>query len=114
MNIKAILMHDDAEFINKLDDTLWTFKQLAFIPHVKSDHKNAAETPIVLQTPPFNNINQAEMVIILGQHTVVPCNKLVQVFDHDDDYVKAKTQCPEALCWIQDGDIWKKEVKHHG
>lgn len=38
----------DSDSVRRLDQMLWNFDQLAFIPHVASDHPLANETPVVL------------------------------------------------------------------
>ena len=34
--------------VEEFDRTLWTFSQLSFVPHVRSHHPLASETPIVV------------------------------------------------------------------
>lgn len=38
----------DASLARRFDQLLWTFDQLAFVPHVMADSPLAAETPIVI------------------------------------------------------------------
>lgn len=111
MKHKVIVLHDDEEFLCKLDEVLWTFKQMAFIPHVRAEHHLAKETPVVLQKPPFINVNQADMVIILNDHMDVVCDNVVKVFDNQAAYDLEKKRYPAgtAMCWVQKNDAWEKD-----
>lgn len=43
----AILFNDEAE-LAALDTALWSFSDTDFLPHVRSDHPLAAQTPVIL------------------------------------------------------------------
>jgi DNA polymerase-3 subunit chi len=45
---KLVVYAPTPSLAEEFDRTLWTFSQLSFVPHVKSDHPLAAETPIVV------------------------------------------------------------------
>lgn len=45
---RAALRVADAGAARQLDHMLWSFEQLAFVPHVMADSPLAAETPIVI------------------------------------------------------------------
>jgi len=111
MQHKVIILHDDEEFLCKLDEVLWTFKQMAFIPHVRSGHHLDKETPIVLQKPPFINVNQADMAIVLNSHDNIACDKVVKVFDTQAAYdlEKKSHTADNVICWIQQNDTWEKD-----
>lgn len=46
-NRVAILANSEAE-LAAVDAALWTFSETGFLPHVRSDHPLAAQTPVVL------------------------------------------------------------------
>ena len=45
---KVVVYHDDSVAMARLDQALWTFSQLDFIPHVMAGSKDAADTPVLL------------------------------------------------------------------
>jgi len=45
---RAVVYHGDAAWLARLDQLIWTFAPLEFIPHVLASDPLAAETPIVL------------------------------------------------------------------
>lgn len=45
----VILCRDDTE-LQRLDESLWTFSEQDFLPHVRADDPLAARTPVVLTT----------------------------------------------------------------
>lgn len=45
---KLIVYAPTVELADRFDRALWTFSQLSFVPHVKSGHALAADTPIVI------------------------------------------------------------------
>ena len=47
-NLRVVMMAEDAAQLQKLDEMLWTFSELDFLPHVTADSPLAAQTPIVL------------------------------------------------------------------
>lgn len=47
---RALLYASDEVTVGELDATLWTRQPLSFIPHVRSGHPLAKETPIVIGT----------------------------------------------------------------
>ena len=47
-NLRVVMMAADAAQLQRLDEALWTFSELDFLPHVKVDSPLAAQTPIVL------------------------------------------------------------------
>lgn len=44
---RVVLLSEEHE-LQRLDDALWTFSELDFLPHVRADDPLAASTPIVL------------------------------------------------------------------
>jgi DNA polymerase-3 subunit chi len=47
-----------------LDDYLWTFDRLSFVPHaIAADGVNASDEPVVLVTTPVNP-NRAEVLVV--------------------------------------------------
>jgi DNA polymerase-3 subunit chi len=47
-NLRVVMMAADAAQLQRLDEMLWTFSDLDFLPHVAIDSPLAAQTPILL------------------------------------------------------------------
>jgi DNA polymerase III subunit chi len=47
-NLQVVMLAADAEQLRRLDEALWTFSDLDFLPHVTADSPLAAQTPIIL------------------------------------------------------------------
>jgi DNA polymerase-3 subunit chi len=45
---KLMVYAPDEGIADRFDRELWTFSQLSFVPHVKSHHPLAAQTPVVI------------------------------------------------------------------
>lgn len=52
-----------------LDQALWTFSELDFLPHVAADHPLAAQTPIVLANPDSTDLPHHQVLINLSSTT---------------------------------------------
>jgi DNA polymerase III subunit chi len=49
---KVVVFDDDAAQLARLNQTLWTFSPLDFIPHVMASAKDASQTPVLLASEP--------------------------------------------------------------
>ena len=47
-NLRVVMLAADADQLRQLDESLWTFSDLDFLPHVTADSPLAAQTPILL------------------------------------------------------------------
>lgn len=106
---RVIFLHDNEEFLNKLDEVLWMFKQISFIPHVKENHPLASKTPIVLSQFPFKNINEADTLVMINTNEIVDFPNLVKGFSDAALYEQEKQKHQNATCWVQKNDTWTKE-----
>lgn len=50
---KAVVFDDDPASLSALDQALWSFSQLDFIPHVMAGAAEAAQTPVLLACEPI-------------------------------------------------------------
>lgn len=91
---KVLVYCDSEEFMAKLDDLLWTFEQLAFLPHatVKDDRKEVQ--PILLNTTD-SNLNNANVLAIAGKSLpkdLTRFEKIVLMYQSNDpiseDFIK--------------------------
>ena len=64
----VVLSHEDE--LQRIDDALWTFSELDFLPHVRADDPLSASTPIILT----NHINQSmpHCQILINLTTEIP------------------------------------------
>jgi DNA polymerase-3 subunit chi len=46
----ALLFTPDARLAAELDGSLWTWRQLSFLPHARCDHPLAGQTPVLIGT----------------------------------------------------------------
>jgi len=47
-NMRVVMLAADAEQLRRLDEALWTFSDLDFLPHVTAGNPLVAQTPIIL------------------------------------------------------------------
>jgi DNA polymerase III subunit chi len=83
---KVLVYCDSEEYMAKLDDLLWTFEQLAFLPHAtaKDDQKEAQ--PILLNTTDAN-LNNANVLAIAGKSLpkdLAQFEKIVLMYEGSD------------------------------
>lgn len=68
--VRNILIVGDTADLKKLDELLWTFSDIDFLPHCFIDDELALETPIVLAddftSPSLKSIPHADVMIHLG------------------------------------------------
>ena len=68
--VRNIVMVGEKADLQKLDELLWTFSSVDFLPHCFIDDEAAAETPIVLTddfaSAALNQIPHADVMIHLG------------------------------------------------
>lgn len=63
---KVHVFCDDEAFMNELDNLIWTFEQLAFVPHGTFKDPMPEVTPIILSTEE-NKLNNANILVITGK-----------------------------------------------
>jgi len=45
---KLLIYSSNKELLQRMDEILWTYEQLSFLPHVFQDDEIASKTPVVL------------------------------------------------------------------
>ncbi|MDF3048150.1 MAG: polymerase subunit chi [Candidatus Midichloriaceae bacterium] len=61
---KILIYCKDKELLQRIDEVLWTYEQLSFLPHVFQDDEIASKTPVVL-TYDMQNANSANILVCL-------------------------------------------------
>ena len=82
--VRNIVIVGDAVDLKKLDELLWLFSDVDFLPHCSIHDEAAPETPIVLSdsfaSPSFDSIPHADVMIHLGMHMPADVPALVARF----------------------------------
>ncbi|MGH8507137.1 MAG: DNA polymerase III subunit chi [Gammaproteobacteria bacterium] len=79
---RVCILAGSAEQAGHIDDLLWTYKDISFLPHERWDEDPDPETPILIgwqgECPP------AEIVVNMsGTAPSGPFERLIEVVDHD-------------------------------
>lgn len=82
--VRNIVIVGEKSDLKKLDDLLWSFSNVDFLPHCFIDDESAAETPIVLSesfaSPSLADIPHADVMIHLGMRMPADVPALVVRF----------------------------------
>lgn len=68
-NCQVVLLNDNRGDLAALDEALWTFSDLDFVPHVMADDALAAKTPIVLTQNDTADLPHHQILINLSSAT---------------------------------------------
>jgi DNA polymerase-3 subunit chi len=83
---------DNDNFMADLDELIWTFEQLSFIPHATMKDHNFKQSPILLSTEEENS-NQATILAVTGKKipgNVKSYEKLIYMY-HEEDKLAHET-----------------------
>lgn len=98
---RIVVLHDDKEQCRQLDEALWFFSDVSFLPHVMIDDPLAQQTPIVLAyfdaetNHDDNPFPHHELLINLSQTVPHACNRferVIEVVSQDDHDKQAGRQ----------------------
>lgn len=104
-NRRLIVWVADAARRKALDEYLWTFEKLAFIPHISwSETMGTVGEPVVLLGDPANP-NDAEALVVADD---LPPELWVRGFDEVHDFL------PPGEDGQHRGQWWKEWQKNHG
>jgi DNA polymerase-3 subunit chi len=82
--VRPIVIVGDKADLKKLDELLWTFSSIDFLPHCFIEDEAAAETPIILtdsfSSPALGDIPHADVLIHLGMRMPPDVPALVERF----------------------------------
>lgn len=68
-NCRVVLLTRDSDELAALDEALWTFSQLDFLPHATADDALAPSTPIILTHSDTAEVPHHEVLINLSGNT---------------------------------------------
>ena len=92
---QIVLMTQDAHQCALLDEALWTFSALDFLPHVRSGSALAAETPIVLIDSDAGTLPHFDILVNLSRRTPADFSRfqrLIEIIAQDPDDAAAGRQ----------------------
>lgn len=85
---KVVILTADRRQLAALDEALWTFSELDFLPHVTADDRLAAKTPIVLCDSDAAELPHHQILINLsaGAPANFACfERMFEIISSDDD-----------------------------
>jgi DNA polymerase III subunit chi len=80
-NCRVVLLTHDRADLMKLDQALWTFSELEFLPHVPADDPLAAQTPIVLTDRDDGELPHHHILINLSARTPAHFARFERMFE---------------------------------
>jgi DNA polymerase III subunit chi len=90
-NCNIVLRVDDRALLSKLDEALWTFSELDFLPHVAAGDPLAVSTPIILTDTDEAELPHHQVLINLSSGTPIHFARFERMFEiiSSDDADKA-------------------------
>ncbi len=83
---KVLISCESEDFMSKLDDALWTYEQLSFLPHATCNDSQQEKQPILLSTSEINANNAT--VLILAERFIPKIlndfEKIVIIYEKND------------------------------
>ncbi|CAN5828529.1 DNA polymerase III subunit chi [soil metagenome] len=91
-NCRIVVFDDNQQQLSLLNEMLWTFSELDFLPHVFSNDPLAIQTPIILTDTDSADLPHHELLINLSQAT--PDNfqrfeRMIEVISTDTEDTRA-------------------------
>jgi DNA polymerase-3 subunit chi len=65
-NCLIVMFTDDRRQLAALDEALWTFSDLDFVPHVMADNTLAAQTPVILSASDTADLPHHQILVNLS------------------------------------------------
>lgn len=114
-NVHILCETDDQ--VAQLDDFLWTYEQLSFLPHATYKDEQVEKQPIILSVE-NKNLNNASVLVMMSQklpENFSDFSKLIYIADSNqgDLFEKAKAECANNNlkfdCFVQNEKGWEKK-----
>ena len=89
-NLQVVMLAADVAQLQRLDEMLWTFSELDFLPHVTADSPLAAQTPIVLMDAAGSQAELPHHQILVNLSQQAPANfarfeRMFEIVARDED-----------------------------
>jgi DNA polymerase-3 subunit chi len=78
---KVIMLAADRAQLAALDEALWTFSELDFLPHVTADSALAAQTPVILCDSDTADLPHHQILINLSSRTPAHFARFERMFE---------------------------------
>ena len=119
---RALVRSPDEDRIDSLDQSLWTYRDDAFLPHGKAEDADPDKQPILL-TSGADNLNQAQVAFLLDRAEPARLDEFertILLFDGADDaaladarkfWKSASAEGRSVSYWKQTGEgRWEKKA----
>ncbi len=80
-DFRIVLMVHDAQQLTQLDDALWRFSELDFLPHVSAQDRLADRTPIILADSDTAELPHHQILINLAPATPANFARFERMFE---------------------------------
>ncbi|HJV74377.1 MAG TPA: DNA polymerase III subunit chi [Noviherbaspirillum sp.] len=80
-NCQIVLLTGDAKDLATLDEALWTFSELDFLPHVAANDPLASNTPIILTDSDAAELPHHQILINLSNSTPAHFARFERMFE---------------------------------
>lgn len=80
-DFRIVLMVHDAQQLTQLDDALWRFSELDFLPHVSAQDRLADRTPIILADSDTAELPHHQILINLAPGTPANFARFERMFE---------------------------------
>ncbi len=80
-DFRIVLLVQDAQQLTQLDDALWRFSELDFLPHVSAQDRLASRTPIILTDSDADELPHHQILINLSPATPTHFARFERMFE---------------------------------
>lgn len=80
-NCKIVMLAEDRDQLAALDEALWTFSDLDFLPHVTAGSPLAGQTPVILSDTDAAELPHHEILINLSSGTPAHFARFERMFE---------------------------------
>lgn len=80
-NCKIVMLAEDRDQLAALDEALWTFSDLDFLPHVTAGSPLAAKTPVIMSDSDAAELPHHEILINLSAGTPAHFARFERMFE---------------------------------
>ncbi len=91
-DMKVVVFLQDSAELAAFDETLWTFSEQDFLPHVKAGDELAAQTPVILTDNADQTLPHHQVLINLSDQTpahFARFERLFEIVSTDEDDLSA-------------------------
>lgn len=91
-DMKVVVFLQDSAQLAAFDETLWTFSEQDFLPHVKAGDELAAQTPVILTDNADQTLPHHQVLINLSDQTpahFARFERLFEIVSTDEDDLSA-------------------------